>query len=150
MSQILIRRATMSDARQLGPRLRVGDSVGAQAAGMGGVEAVEVSLSVSSEAWAAEYDGKVICAWGYAALGLFSEAELWLITAPEVEHHKRLFLRLNQEFLASILEHHTSAICHVHCEYHKSARWLAWLGFHQTGRVMVNGAEFFEMRLWRN
>ena len=114
------------------------------------VEAVEISIANSHEAWVAEEGGRIIAAWGYTAMGLFSEAEVWLLTAPEVEGHRRKFLRLNSDFLSTVLEHHGAAVCHVHADYTKAVRWLAWLGFQQAGKVSINGAEFFEMRLRRH
>ena len=147
---IEVRYPLPGDAAHLGLRLRAGDEAEVRAAGLEPVEAVEISVGNSHEAWVAVEDGVVIAAWGYTALGLFSEAEVWLLTAPEVERHRKLFLKLNHDFLAGVLEHHGAAVCHVHADYTKAVRWLAWLGFQQTGKVYLNGAEFFEMRLRRH
>ena len=147
---IEIRHPREGDAERLGARLRPGDEAEVQAAGFEPVEAVEISLGQSHEAWVAEEDGQVIAAWGYTAMGMFAEAEVWLLTAPEVERHRKLFLRMNTDFLAYVLEHHGSAMCHVHAEYRKAVNWLAWLGFQPAGKVFINGAEFLEMRLRRH
>lgn len=147
---MLVRRAVTSDPARLADRLRKEDALECLELGAQPLKALESSLAVAHEAWAAEQDGKVIALWGYGATGLSGEAEVWLLTAPEIERHKREFLSLNREFLDYVMALHGSVVCHVHADYDRAVRWLAWLGFQQAGIVQVNGALFHEMRLRRH
>jgi hypothetical protein len=147
---IILRTALMSDAARLAARLRTEDANECLALGLHPSVMLADSLAVSHEAWAAERDGEVIALWGYGAASMFGEAEAWLLTAPEIERHKRLFLKLNHDFLTHVLALHGSVVCHVHAEYARAVRWLAWLGFQCAGTITVNGAPFHEMRLRRH
>lgn len=147
---IEIRQPLPGDADKLGRRLRAADEAEVRAAGFDPAEAISMSFGNSHEAWVALEDGMIIAAWGYSAQGLYSETEAWLLTAPEIERHRRLFLRLNHDFLSQVLENHGAVTCQVHIEYTKAIRWLAWLGFRPAGKVYYNGAEFCEMRLRRH
>jgi hypothetical protein len=147
---VVVRRAVVSDPLRIAERLRVEDAQECLVLGLQPSVMLASSLAASHEAWAAEIDGCVIALWGYGAAGIFGEAEAWLLTAPEIEQHKKLFLTLNQEFLAYVLSLHGSVMCHVHVEYARAVRWLAWLGFQQTGTISVNGAPFHQMRLRRH
>lgn len=144
------RVAMSSDMANLAPRLRAGDAAECIAAGFSPLEALEISVGNSHEAWAVQKGDRVIAMWGYTANGLFGDAEVWLLTSPEVEAHKLTFVRENNLFLAHVLEYHGSATCYVHAEYTRAIRWLAWLGFQTAGKVSINGAEFIEMRIRRH
>jgi hypothetical protein len=146
---VLIRVAKESDVARLAPRLRPEDRQECLAVGCDPGTMIADSLAASHEAFAAERDGQIIAMWGFGAVGLFGEAEAWLLTAPEIERHKRLFLKLNRDFIRDIFRFHDSIICHVHADYCRAVRWLAWLGFQPVGTVTVNGAAFLQMRLRR-
>lgn len=139
----------MSDPARLAPRLRPEDAEECLAAGLQPSVLIADSLALSHEAWAAEENGVVIALWGYGAEGIFGEADAWLLTAPEIERHKKLFIRLNLDFLSHVLNLHGSVVGHVHAKYKRAVRWLAWLGFQRAGTLRINGAEFFVMRLRR-
>lgn len=147
---VLVRPALMSDPARLASRLRPEDAQECLVLGLQPSVMLADSLAMSHEAWSAERDGKVIALWGYTADGMFGEAQAWLLTAPEIEQHKKLFLTLNRDFLSYVLRLHGSVACHVHVEYARAVRWLAWLGFQRVGTIQVNGASFHEMRLRRH
>ncbi len=144
-----VRAARMDDAQALAPRLRAEDDAECVAAGMSGLRALEVAIGISHQAWVALEGERVIAAWGFGADNLFGEAEVWLLTAPAVECHKRVFVTLNIEFLEHVLRLHGSAVCHVHAPYTRAVRWLAWLGFERVATITLNGAEFYQMKISR-
>jgi hypothetical protein len=145
---IEIRGVLMSDAIRFGGRMRKEDAGECYAMGLQPDVVVSDSVALSIEAWVAEKDGVIIAMWGYGQTE-DGEAEAWCFTAPEVEQHKKLMLRLNRQFVAHVLRFSPSIICHVFVEYRRAIRWLAWLGFQPADTIQVNGAQFLQMRLRR-
>lgn len=144
---IEVRAAVMADIDAMAPLLRPGDLAECEAMGLAPDDALEASLMASNEAWVALEDGKPVAMWGYGVSGLLADAEVWLLTSPGVERHKKLFLQMNQQFIAEIMARFGGAVAYVHAEYGRAVKWLAWLGFQRAATVNINGAEFFEMRI---
>jgi hypothetical protein len=83
----------------------------------------------SIEPKAAIVDGEVAAAWGDAAPTLSYEGYVWLFTAPPIERIPFAFYRETRQIIARYLQVRRSLLAHVACDYERSIRFFAMLGF---------------------
>lgn len=139
--------ATREHGRRL--HLRVGDALEIAALGASKEQALDASLSRSL--WAETYlvDGEPAAILGLGLSSLLGGHGVpWVLTGPACERHRKRFLVESRRQVARMLSQASPLINHVHADYSRAVRWLAWLGFSLDAPRPINGAPFrrFEMR----
>lgn len=94
-----------------------------------GLQACNAYLSASVFAWTGLMEDRIACIWGLVSPTILSEsAYLWLLTTPEVDEHKFIFVRHSQLILERMLEDFPLITGHVLSDQPMSKKWLKWLG----------------------
>ena len=97
---------------------------------MGQFNGAHVSARVkeSTVSWCCTHDGKPMCVGGVVKNGL-----AWMIATPELNRHKKFFLRTSLIGMKIIRAAFPSGTAMVDITYVRSIRWLKWLGFVEKG-----------------
>lgn len=151
--EILVRPSVEADVYEIAPRLREGDRLEVEAAGLPSPEyALKVSMENSQIAMTVEFNGKPEIMFGVSTTSVLTGKGCpWLLGTDAVLHHYRIFLRHSKGYLA-MLEHGHDILQNVVDDRNTlSKRWLKWLGFELSDPVPVgvNGEMFrlFEKRV---
>lgn len=101
-----------------------------EASGFTSLEALELGLEVSTEAWVALLEGEVVAIWGVAPVpGEPHLHSVWMLNSHLVEARPRLFLRACRAEVARLLETYPALCNLVDDRYTRALRWAEWLGF---------------------
>lgn len=144
--------ATIEQALSMMGRIRQADLLEHDAAVGGSIEdSLRTGLNISTQTWAGEVDGKVICICGVAPVQAMPESgAVWLISADEIERAPAQFLRLSRQVLKKMLGLYPHLFNFADARNVKALRWLQWLGFsiHEPIPFGVQQLPFhlFEMR----
>ncbi len=98
--------------------------------GVNQYEALRVSLSMSTHAWAGMIDDDVVCMFGvspYSLLG--SKGMPWFIGSDAVEEHQMAFLRRNKRYVKKMNKAFPYMLNWVDARNTVAIGWLKWLGF---------------------
>jgi len=131
VAEVMIVPATGAHAAALAPRLREADRREIEAAlAIAPLEALALSLTRSTEAWAGTVDGEVACLFGVGPLSLLGgEGCPWLLGSDLVERNAVAFARRNRPMVARWLGFYPLLRNHVDARNSQAIRWLGWLGF---------------------
>lgn len=131
MAEIAIIPATEAHALELAPVVREADRIEIEAAaGISPLEALRISLTRSTEAWAGTVDDRVACMFGVGPLSLLGgEGCPWLIGGELVGQHAVAFLRRNKAMVVGWSKIFPVMRNAVDVRNTVAIRWLRWLGF---------------------
>lgn len=129
--RIRIVSATDAHAIELAPRMRAADIREIEAAiGVAPLQALRMSLTRSTEAWAGTVEGEVACIFGVGPLSLLGgEGCPWLLGSDLMARHAMAFARRNRAMVARWLATYPVLRNHVDARNTQAIRWLGWLGF---------------------
>lgn len=74
-------------------------------------------------------DGEPAVLYGIRDCGVFTPAQLWLVTTPLIDQMRVRFLRSSRSFVENALRVHGVIGGSVALSNARSQRWLRWLGF---------------------
>lgn len=100
--------------------------------------------------WTGKIDEEIICMWGVERPTLVSRVGyLWFLSTEEVNDHVFLVARKSKLFIDEIMGSgefdYISGV--VDSDFHRSIKWLQWLGFRVLS-AREDGFRVFEM--WRH
>lgn len=123
--------ATIEQALSMMGRIRQADLLEHDAAVGGSIEdSLRTGLNISTQTWAGEVDGKVICICGVAPVQTMPESgAVWLISSEEMEQAPIQFLRLSKQVLRKMLGLYPHLFNFADVRNTRALRWLQWLGF---------------------
>jgi hypothetical protein len=94
------------------------------------IEDIRLSIGLSSEAWAALWNGEVVAVLGIRPLSFLSnDACPWLLTTPEAAKHPKELLRSTKKFLNEWIQQYDVLTNYIDSRYEPSLRWAKWAGF---------------------
>lgn len=126
---IAIREAVLDDAEALKDSLRDQDVAEVMASGSTPEEALRHSIEKSSMAYAIEYNGVVVGAFGIVPDTLIgASAIVWLLGTPELSRIKKSFVRLGDAMIAGFLLRYPILHNIVDARYKQAIRWLKHCG----------------------
>ncbi|HXA22754.1 MAG TPA: hypothetical protein VNW90_10665 [Acetobacteraceae bacterium] len=93
--------------------------------------AIRTGVRASTYAWSAMEDDEPLCIGGIipSSTMLGDTALPWMVSQPGLGRHKRFFLRESRARLPDLRRQFPILANVIACDYPKSLRWLAWLGF---------------------
>lgn len=127
-----IRPATLADAHELAPRMRLEEVREVEAsAGFTPLQALLECLQQSDEAWSGLWHGEVAFMFGVAQMPGCERriGAAWLLTSPLVERHARAFWRAGRAELPRLLEQWEVLCNAIDARHEKALRWAGRLGF---------------------
>lgn len=93
-------------------------------------QALDRSMSLTSEPFTGLMDGRVVCIFGVAQATILSdEGSPWLLTSDLVGKTAHTFLRVSRVYFEEINKRYTNLVNHVDCRNRQAIHWLKWLGF---------------------
>jgi hypothetical protein len=104
---------------------------------------IKDGIAASVHAWCALDGDDPLCIGGLIPQTLLGDVgRPWMVSQPGLERHKKALLRESRARLVTLRRHYPVLRNYVACDYPKSLRWLAWLGFtvgepEQVGSVWV-------------
>lgn len=144
--------ATLEQALSIMGRIRQADLDEHEVAVGGNIEdSLRTGLAISTQTWAGEVDGKVICVCGVAPVpGMEGSGAVWLVSTTDMEAAPAQFLRLSKKVLAQMLDLYGHLFNFADVRNTKALRWLVWLGFDIYEPIAYGHAGFpfhlFELR----
>ena len=144
--------ATIEQALSMMGRIRQADLLEHDAAVGGAIEdSLRTGLSVSTQTWAGEVDGKVICVCGVAPVPeMEGSGAVWLVSTEELETAPIQFLFHSRRVLRKMLGLYGHLFNFADKRNTRALRWLQWIGFtiYEPIPYGVEGLPFhlFEMR----
>lgn len=114
----------------LAPHMRAADRAEVLALGHGPLEALEISVRGSAEAFTWWQDGQIVGMAGvvpHTAIG--PSATPWMLASDLVGRNRRYFLTESRLMVDRWLEAWPRLANFVDNEYRAALRWMAWLGF---------------------
>jgi hypothetical protein len=135
-------RPELWHAAALLARMDPRDIAAFEALGCGDAEAViRQGIERSTIAWSAMEGDEPLCIGGVIPQTLLGDTGLpWMVSQPGLERHKRFFLRESRARLPELRRQFPVLANVVACDYPKSLRWLAWLGFDVGDEAQFMGA----------
>jgi len=105
------------------------------------VETIRAGVRASMYAWCALDGEDPLCIGGVVPDGplLGDVGRPWMVSQPALARHPKRLLRESRARLAVIRRMYPVLTNFVSCDYPKSLRWLAWLGFAVGGEELVLG-----------
>jgi hypothetical protein len=101
--------------------------------------AIRHGIAASTYAWCGIEGDEPLCIGGVIPRTMLGDTGLpWMVSQPGLERHKRFFLRESRARLPDLRRQFAVLENFVACDYPKSLRWLAWLGF-EVGDVTTLG-----------
>jgi len=148
MERVMLRKATLDDARALHGALREEDLRECRAAGVSGYGALRGAFDpIGAEVYAAIYlpTGEVMALFGSAPVSIAGdEAVVWLLGSRRVDDCKFEYLRLGRKYLKHLLSRYSKVYNYVEARSMKSIRFLRMLGFRFLPDKNVNNWLYFE------
>lgn len=124
-----VRPATEADARELAAVMRAADRAEVLASGgWTALQALQVALDASREAWTLRIDGEVAALFGVAPL-VDDVGQAWALTGEVVSRRPVAFFKACRPALAGMLERWPLLVTAVDCRYVQAVRWVERLGF---------------------
>lgn len=127
---IMVRPATIDDARYVGVRLREGDALECEMFGVDGARAIDVGIEASIASECLILDGEPAAVYGLQIDDLMAgTGQPWILTTEVVERHRIAYARavramINRAFaMVDRLENVVDA------RYTRAIALLEWLGF---------------------
>ncbi len=140
--EIDIVKATVHHAWKMAPHMRQADVLECRASGgYEPLEALDVSLRVSTAAYALMVGGEVACLFGVAPvpsdtiLGAGDVGIVWLLGTTVIDRHPRAFLRLCRPVLRELFAYFPVLVNAIDARYISAIRWARWLGFEVQSAV---------------
>ena len=126
--------ATYAHVVDLANRMRTADMDEVYASsGMTPLEASDLSLRASSEAWAVLFYDELACIWGVCpgsdSSAISRRGWVWMLTTDTVDQNKRLFMKCCWDILPSLLDRWDVLANAIDDRHHVALRWGARLGF---------------------
>lgn len=139
--------ASTEAAVELAANMRAADAAEVAAShGLDPLSAVVHSMTISAEAWAVYFNGKIACVWGVCPLrdGLLTGrvGSVWMLSAKTVERFKVTFFRWSRKILAAALDRWDELVNVVDARYHRAIKWGARLGFVYGEPVRFGPSDF--------
>lgn len=110
--------------------LRSADAAECRAGGMEPHEALDHSISNSSQSYIVRMDGEVLGVWGWEGSALGAGCSAWLLTTPACEGHKVFVARHSLKVMEHLFSIYPYVNVWVHEEHTVALAWLKWLGFY--------------------
>ena len=121
--------STPAHIMDLTTRLRVGDAMELEAAGLSPNKALWRSYRGSVFSKTAFVDGEIAAAWGMGGCPLGTTGRPWLLTAPPVERVPKAILKIGREEVGLMLHLCPHLIGIVDATYLRALRLLEMIGF---------------------
>ena len=127
--------ATMEHAAKFGARMRDSDVVEVYAAsGYLPVEAVEIAIRCSVNAWTCFFGTEIAACFGIASLSMLDGVGVpWALTGEVVDKHPILFYRTSKEVLAWMRQQYPTMVNRIDSRNLKAIRWARRVGFEVKG-----------------
>lgn len=139
-----VRKARLSDAKALAPKLRKEDLAEIAAVGWELPEAcLTEGIKTSSPCYAIETKKGVVALFGVATLDELN-GSVWLLGSDELFTLKFSFLRHSKEWLRRLYGDKRILGNIVYEKNTKHVEWLRWLGFRFLRRLQIRGETFIE------
>lgn len=91
---------------------------------------VRGGIARSCDGWCAMAGEEPLCIGGIVPASIIGDQGYpWMVSQPALDRHKKALLRLSRARLAELRRRYVLLTNSVSCDYPKSLRWLAWLGF---------------------
>jgi len=105
------------------------------------VATIDAGVRASTYAWCALEGDDPLCIGGVVPDGalLGDVGRPWMVSQPALARHPKRLLRESRGQLAVIRRQYPVLTNFVSCDYPKSLRWLAWLGFAVGDEELVLG-----------
>lgn len=129
--RVTIREARSSDANELAGNMRDCDRAEVSAATtLAPLEAVQGAIAASSECWAAEADGTLLCVFGIAPYERDPDrAAPWFLATDAIARHGFVLAVKSREFVARLSAAYAVLDNVVYARNEPALQWLRWLGF---------------------
>ena len=115
-------------------------------------QALRMSLSSATVAWACLVEGVPAFMWGVSRRGcILSDVGVpWLLGTDAIHKVSREFLKQSRDYVDRMQDGFTRLENFVHAENRLSIRWLKWCGFVLDEEIpeLMNGEDFF--LFWRD
>lgn len=141
-----VRRAEVSDAYSLGPRLRPADKAElAITSGEDFSNTLVNGIAMSSHSYVAVDDQDVPhIIFGVVPSGVTDVGGVWMVGTPAIEDNWRQVLRETKPWVTILHNHYTLLANAVHASNHVHIRWLRWAGFKFLRKLSIKGELFYE------
>ena len=94
------------------------------------LEALEQSVSASSEPYVGLHEGRALCMFGVAELTILDNKGIpWMLSSDELKYHARPFLRGSRMYIDLMKEKYPFMVNFVDARNRAAIRWLRWLHF---------------------
>lgn len=124
-----IREVQHGDAEQLVAKMRQADINELNALAIPDfVEAVQLSVDLSTLCRTVRIDGEIVCIFGVTQYDEVSGAP-WMLGTDLVTKNQRVLMRLCRPYIHAMLRKYPHLTNHVHAENHAAKRWLKRVGF---------------------
>ena len=144
---VRVRPAQTTDAVELAPRLREADLREIQAGSNRTPQAaLESALSISTQAYAIECNGRVEALFGVADTNDPQLGAVWLLGSDNLKAFRYTFLRHSKTWLNKLFADYRLLGNWVDARNTVHIEWLKWLGFRGLQRAPIgrNGEVFVE------
>lgn len=137
--------ATHEHAAYLAPRLRDGDRVEMEAAGMPIADGIERSIDMSFAALCCLVDDEPAAIIGAISPSMIGNtAYMWALTSGACEHVRKSFMVISRAYVLELQYQYPRLEGLVDPNYERAIKWLHWLGFHKDGQMQVKNGRMFD------